>query len=79
MLEIAWYLESVARLCGEQRSNRSEPNHQYRLPVQPCPFHDPSPPAFSPACEHSTTILIADLLDDRVGLSRVVVAQTIRT
>jgi CelD/BcsL family acetyltransferase involved in cellulose biosynthesis len=34
-------------------------NGQYRLPVQPCPFHDSSSPAFSPAGKDSTTILNA--------------------
>src|ERR1700681_2563617 len=31
--------------------------------VESRPFHGPSSPAFLPACEHSTTILSADLLD----------------
>jgi len=69
MLEIAWYLESVASVRSEQRSDRSERNDQYLLPAQPRPFHGPSSLAFSPACEHSTMIAIADLLDDGVGLS----------
>jgi hypothetical protein len=67
VLEIALWLESVARLRSEQRSDCSERNDQYRVPVQPRPFHDPSSPAFSPACEDSTTILSADLLDDGVA------------
>jgi hypothetical protein len=68
MLEIAWYLESAACVRCEQRSDRSERNDHYRLPVQPRPFHGPSSLAFSPASEHSTMIAIADLLDDGVGL-----------